>query len=171
MPRNEFVQAYRCLFLLSLHPPHRPHRAAPDAGFTDDNPTFDLPELGAPSSLFGDHVTDRTHVDEEDPPILLLPVRKTAALDADKITVGRMASNDIVIPDRGLSRTHAWFKIAGAKITLSDGNSTNGTYVDGVKLAEDGSPTLVTMGVRIKFGYLDFDLLDSVSAWQRAHAL
>ncbi len=50
------------------------------------------------------------------------------------LTVGRSATNNIVIDNNNVSSNHARFKIAGNEIILEDVGSTNGTYVNGEKI-------------------------------------
>ena len=52
-----------------------------------------------------------------------------------EITVGRGQTNDIVIQDVKLSRSHARFEFnAGGEVTVYDSGSTNGVSVNGVKV-------------------------------------
>ncbi len=46
-------------------------------------------------------------------------------------TLGRWPSNDIVLPDRLVSRHHAQIRRVGTEFILEDGGSTNGTLVNG----------------------------------------
>lgn len=49
---------------------------------------------------------------------------------------GRSQSNDIVIDDLTVSRNHGVFLYENGKIWVKDENSSNGTYVNGTKIAE-----------------------------------
>lgn len=51
------------------------------------------------------------------------------------LTVGRSPQNDIVIDNKKVSSSHARFKILNDEIILEDVGSTNGTYVNGEKIA------------------------------------
>lgn len=51
-------------------------------------------------------------------------------------TIGRIESNDIVIPDPSISRHHAQIKLADGKFLLRDLDSTNGTFLDGKRITE-----------------------------------
>lgn len=55
-------------------------------------------------------------------------------LDKDWITVGRDPSNDIEISDPQVSRQHARITRQGKTTIIEDLGSTNGTYVNGVRL-------------------------------------
>lgn len=70
-------------------------------------------------------------------------------------TVGRVASCDLPIQDPTVSRHHAEVELAGAGVRVRDIGSTNGTYLDGVRII-DG---LATPGTRIAFGKVDFEVL------------
>ena len=50
-----------------------------------------------------------------------------------RITIGR-AGTDILLDDPECSRNHAVLEIRGARVTVSDLGSTNGTFVDGQKI-------------------------------------
>jgi serine/threonine protein kinase len=50
------------------------------------------------------------------------------------VTVGRDADNDIVIPDRQVSRHHARIQCGSQGCTVTDRGSTNGTLVNGVRI-------------------------------------
>jgi predicted Zn finger-like uncharacterized protein len=50
-----------------------------------------------------------------------------------RITIGR-ADSDILLDDAECSRQHAVLEIRGSRITLTDMESTNGTFVDGKRI-------------------------------------
>lgn len=52
------------------------------------------------------------------------------------ITFGRSSDNDIVLKSALVSRQHGCFDISDGKIRMVDMNSTNGVYMNGVRLAE-----------------------------------
>jgi pSer/pThr/pTyr-binding forkhead associated (FHA) protein len=66
----------------------------------------------------------------------LLVDGKRIALSVGTTSVGRDQSADIAIDDRGLSRVH--FEIAwnGEVAAIRDSQSTNGTFVDGVRISQ-----------------------------------
>lgn len=51
-----------------------------------------------------------------------------------RVTVGRDTDNDIVIPDRQISRHHARIQCGSQGCTVTDRGSTNGTLVNGVRI-------------------------------------
>jgi len=59
---------------------------------------------------------------------------QTFQLDKDVITIGRDPHNDIVIEDPQVSRQHARITVRGSLTIIEDAGSTNGTFVDGVRL-------------------------------------
>lgn len=72
------------------------------------------------------------------------------------VTVGRVQSNDIVVDDGSVSRFHAWLQQdeRTKEWSLTDAESKNGTWIDGVQL---GAKQRVQLrdGSRLKFGDVD----------------
>jgi len=64
-------------------------------------------------------------------------------------TVGRQPPCDVVIPAAEVSRRHARIDIAGDAAVLTDLGSTNGTFVDGARIA---APTPLVNGSMVAFG-------------------
>ncbi len=98
---------------------------------------------------------------------MVLPVRKTQDSFPSMITVGRTANNDLVVPDASVSRLHAWFRLVGTRIELSDAGSRNGTTVGGRPLPARCAPCSVHSGDRLCFGRVCFTLLDAGALWDR----
>ena len=68
------------------------------------------------------------------------------------VTVGKMKGNvGLCIEDASISRLHACFKDQGKEIVLQDLDSTNGTYVNGKRLAS-GEVTVIKRSDEIQFG-------------------
>ena len=59
---------------------------------------------------------------------------QTFILDQDLLTLGRDPGNDIVISDPQVSRQHARVTRQGETMVIEDTGSTNGTFVNGVRL-------------------------------------
>jgi len=55
--------------------------------------------------------------------------------EAEEITVGRVDENDICLPKGNISKKHTKIVVKDGKIIVLDLKSTNGTYVNGKKLA------------------------------------
>ena len=60
---------------------------------------------------------------------LVLPLRKVQSTFPSMITVGRTDNNDLVVPDEQVSKFHAFFRLVGDRVELSDAGSRNGTFV------------------------------------------
>jgi pSer/pThr/pTyr-binding forkhead associated (FHA) protein len=57
-------------------------------------------------------------------------------IDRPVLTLGRDPESDIFLNDMTVSRAHARLEMAGARVTVSDSGSLNGTYVNGVCVDE-----------------------------------
>ncbi|MCA9899887.1 MAG: FHA domain-containing protein [Anaerolineales bacterium] len=74
---------------------------------------------------------------------------KTFKLGNAPQTIGRSANNGIVINDAEISRRHAQLTPQGISYMLEDLGSTNGTFVNGLRLNQ---PTALNHGDTIEFG-------------------
>jgi pSer/pThr/pTyr-binding forkhead associated (FHA) protein len=70
-------------------------------------------------------------------------------LEGDQIDIGRDSTNEIVINDAEISRRHARLTFQGGKYVLEDLGSTNGTFVNGQRLA---GPRVLKAGEVVSFG-------------------
>jgi serine phosphatase RsbU (regulator of sigma subunit) len=64
-------------------------------------------------------------------------------------SIGRVAPADIVFADFEVSRAHCRFVLVDNSLTVIDLNSTNGTFVDGIRIKQ---PTLVPVGAVLRVG-------------------
>jgi diguanylate cyclase (GGDEF)-like protein len=71
-------------------------------------------------------------------------------LPAGDCTIGRSNDSTVTIVDHGLSRIHARIKNVGGAFVLTDGGSTNGTFVNEVQI---GAPTRIEAGMRFRLGH------------------
>ncbi len=69
--------------------------------------------------------------------------------ESDEITIGRVDENDICLPKGNISKKHTKIVVKDGKIIVLDLKSTNGTYVNGKKLA---GPQVVTPDDKIYIG-------------------
>lgn len=79
-------------------------------------------------------------------------------IDLEKLplTVGKLAGAvDIVINESSISRMHAKFSRNGNKIFITDLNSTNGTFRNGMRLSPNASE-IIEPGDEIRLGKLKF---------------
>src|SRR5512147_759785 len=71
------------------------------------------------------------------------------ALEGDQMTIGRDSTNEIVINDAEVSRRHSRLMFQGGKYVLEDLGSTNGTFVNGQRLA---GPVVLKPGDIVSLG-------------------
>src|SRR6187399_428542 len=74
---------------------------------------------------------------------------KVLTFDKDEITIGRVSGNDIVLAKGNISKRHTRLTKKDAGLEIADLKSTNGTYVNGRKIA---GPTVVAASDRIYVG-------------------
>lgn len=72
-------------------------------------------------------------------------------------TIGRAETCDICLPDPSVSRRHAEIRKIGSTFVLTDLGSTNGTMVNGARIAERA----LTDGDRITVGRTDLEFRES----------
>jgi pilus assembly protein CpaF len=76
-------------------------------------------------------------------------LQQRLVLEKAEITVGRVQGNDVILPHASVSRRHARIVVRHGKIILVDLRSTNGTFVNGRRLA---SPLVVNEHDEIAIG-------------------
>ncbi|HEY9420143.1 MAG TPA: adenylate/guanylate cyclase domain-containing protein [Thermoanaerobaculia bacterium] len=74
--------------------------------------------------------------------------------------VGRGAASDLPVQDPTVSRRHAELELAGAGVRIRDLGSTNGTYLNGVRVSD----ALATPGSLVAFGKVDFNVVADESS-------
>src|SRR6187551_251332 len=74
---------------------------------------------------------------------------KVLTFDKDEITIGRVSGNDIVLAKGNISKRHTRLTKKDGGMEIADLKSTNGTYVNGRKIA---GPTNVAASDRIYVG-------------------
>jgi hypothetical protein len=80
------------------------------------------------------------------------------SLGPDPVLIGRDPQNDVVLDDRRVSRKHAEVRLRLGRYTLYDLQSTNGTYVNGRRVAEkvlDDGDKISIGGLEIVFRSAD----------------
>jgi len=73
----------------------------------------------------------------------------TYSLEGDQIVIGRDSANGVAINDSEISRKHARLTFQGGKYVLDDLGSTNGTFVNGQRLA---GPVVLRSGDVVSLG-------------------
>jgi hypothetical protein len=73
----------------------------------------------------------------------------TFSLEGDQLIIGRDTASNIAINDAEVSRKHARLTFQGGKYVIEDLGSTNGTFVNGQRLA---SPVVLKSGDVVSLG-------------------
>jgi diguanylate cyclase (GGDEF)-like protein len=77
----------------------------------------------------------------------------------NRMVVGRMASNEIVVDDEGISRQHAYVERNALGLILVDNGSTNGVFVNGQRiqrhLLQDADKVQLGSSAILKFSFQD----------------
>ena len=84
----------------------------------------------------------------------------TYSLEGDQLTIGRDSVNGVVINDAEISRKHARLTFQGGKYVLEDLGSTNGTFVNGQRLA---GPVVLKSGDVVSLGEQIVLMYDALS--------
>ncbi len=91
---------------------------------------------------------------------LVYPLRSSVHV----VTLGRAPDNDVVIPDRSVSRRHAFLKRGPqGGFQMLDAGSSNGTTINGASVLAKGSgpPSPLRSGDTVKLGGLEFTFVDA----------
>jgi predicted component of type VI protein secretion system len=85
----------------------------------------------------------------------------TFPLDGDQLTIGRDSTNGVAINDAEISRKHARMMFQGGKYVIEDLGSTNGTFVNGQRLA---GPVVLKAGDVVSLGEQIVLMYDAIAA-------
>jgi phage tail-like protein len=78
-------------------------------------------------------------------------IMQTVALDRPVLTIGRTPENGLSLVDTLVSRHHAELRLEPEGVTLTDLQSSNGTFVEGSRIPPN-QPRLLANGARIQIG-------------------
>ena len=84
----------------------------------------------------------------------------TCELKVDKTTVGRLEDNAFQIPEPSVSSHHCELTRRGAELLVKDLNSTNGTFINGEKVAE----AVLKPGQILRLGQVEMRLESGAAA-------
>lgn len=82
-------------------------------------------------------------------------------LEGEQLTIGRDSSNGVAINDAEVSRKHSRLTFQGGKYVIDDLGSTNGTFVNGQRLA---GPVVLKAGDVVSLGEQIVLVYDAISA-------
>jgi hypothetical protein len=115
--------------------------------------------------LSGSRARSDTYLQTDGRPLLCRLLARTGkvaghtfTLHQDVTAIGRTQGNDVVLPDPTVSRHHARLSFRNGQWYLEDLNSSNGTYVNNVRI---NRPAPLMEGDELRFGdeLLDFGLV------------
>ncbi len=86
---------------------------------------------------------------------------RTYDVASHKVTVGRQAGNDLVVPDEQVSRKHAEIEERGGVMFVTDLGSSNGTFVNGTRIS---SPQTLRSGDTVQIGTTVLKVADGAGA-------
>ena len=152
---QQFCAGYPCFFLVSTAQLQKPTRAG----------TAIVSERLAAQEPTG-RLAIITAADDPARRPLVLAIKKTIELFPSMITVGRTQNNDLVIDDVQISKLHAFFQVAGGRVSIHDAGSRNGTYVGTTQLKPNGPGAPIETGQSIRLGRLQFFLLSNRACWE-----
>ena len=89
--------------------------------------------------------------------------------DGTQITLGRSASCDLVIEEGTVSQVHLVFRQAPDGWTVEDPGSTNGSWLEGVRLEKAVAQKLAD-GARLQAAQVLFTFASSSGLWRRLEA-
>ncbi len=174
---DQWVEAHPYFFMISIARMVRPSRGTPTATamqairnrvetILPRDPT-DLARVPTGTIRLVDVSKTKTSaLPERGGRPLVLPLRKVQSTFPSMITVGRTDNNDLVVPDEQVSKFHAFFRMVGDRVELSDAGSRNGTFVANRKLEGRGAGEPVNRGDRLAFGAVEFHLFDARGCWE-----
>ncbi|HUM12917.1 MAG TPA: FHA domain-containing protein [Myxococcaceae bacterium] len=89
--------------------------------------------------------------------------------DATHVTLGRSPSCDLVIEEGTVSQVHLVFRQVDEAWTVEDAGSTNGSWLDGVRLEKAVAHRLAE-GARLQTAQVLFTFASSSGVWRRLEA-
>jgi len=89
--------------------------------------------------------------------------------EATQITLGRSPSCDLQIEEGTVSQVHLIFRQVEDGWTVEDAGSTNGTWLDGVRM-EKAVPQRLVEGARLQTAQVLFTFASSSGVWRRLEA-
>jgi hypothetical protein len=93
-------------------------------------------------------------------------VSRDVSADQQTVTLGRLASNDIVIAEASISKVHAAFALEpGSDATIVDLGSRNGTTVNGKRITPH-KPLPISFGDPIVVGGVAVMLIGAGALWE-----
>src|ERR1039457_3962642 len=85
---------------------------------------------------------------------------RTQELKVEKTTIGRVEDNTFQISEPSVSSHHCEVLLRGSEVMVRDLNSTNGTYINGEKIAE----RVIKPGQILRLGQIELRLETDASA-------
>ena len=133
-------------------PQHAPAHQPPTIKAVEDLPKVAPVPSADTRRHHSDAATDHAHADGEVHCLEIEPgelIGDPITISSSGLKFGRSAPADIVLPHKSVSREHCIIGLANDELLVSDLNSTNGTYVDGVRISR---ATVLPVGSVLQLG-------------------
>jgi pSer/pThr/pTyr-binding forkhead associated (FHA) protein len=116
------------------------------------------PVVPAPQRKHEERARDGRPRPELCAPVTVITPQGEVELGYGSLLIGRLPECDVLLSDTLVSRMHARISVQGDSVVVEDLHSTNGVYVDGMRV---GHSTVLCEGDRILIGTTEFSLFES----------
>jgi len=152
---KSFVLDLRRLVDADARTARPPDRRTGRQSSTDDPVSLDAEPVPAASPAAprpvagngaGEQQSSELHCLEMEPGEL---IGDPVAINSSSLRIGRSAPAEVILPHKSVSREHCIIGLANDELFVTDLNSTNGTYIDGVRISRG---TILPVGSILKVG-------------------
>jgi pSer/pThr/pTyr-binding forkhead associated (FHA) protein len=116
------------------------------------------PVVPAPQRKHEERARDSRPRPELCAPVTVITPQGEVELGNGSLLIGRLPECDVLLSDTLVSRMHARISVQGESVVVEDLHSTNGVYVNGMRVAHS---TALCEGDRILIGTTEFSLFET----------